>query len=76
MFELVIGEIDMILGNLEDEREFQDVIADLWAESSDQHDFAHRMEELGNRLLAAKDEYLRQRTHDDKLFGDRFTPEG
>ena len=76
MFELVIGEIDMILGNLEEEREFQEVIADLWAESADQDDFAHRMEELGNRLLAAKDAYVEQRTHDDKLFGDQFAPEG
>jgi superfamily II DNA or RNA helicase len=76
MFELVIGEIDMILGNLDDEREFQDVIADLWAESANTDDFARRMEELGNRLLAAKEAYVQQRTHDDKLFGDRFTPEG
>jgi SNF2 family DNA or RNA helicase len=75
MFELVIGEIDMILGNLEEECEFQEVIADLWAESNDQDDFARRMEELGNRLLAAKDAYVTQRTHDDKLFGDRFAPE-
>ena len=34
MFELVIGEIDMILGNFEDEREFEDVVADLLAESA------------------------------------------
>ncbi|HYT89161.1 MAG TPA: SNF2-related protein [Gemmataceae bacterium] len=76
MFELVIGEVDMILGNLDDEREFQEVIADLWAESDDQNDFARRMEELGDRLLNAKEEYLKQRSHDDKIFGDRFTPEG
>lgn len=76
MFELVIGEIDMILGNLEEEREFQEVIADLWSESADQDDFARRMEDLGNRLLAAKDAYVQQRTHDDKLFGDQFAPEG
>jgi SNF2 family DNA or RNA helicase len=76
MFELVIGEIDMILGNLEDEREFQDVIADLWAESADTDDFARRMEDLGDRLLRAKAAYLEQARHDDRLFGDRFTPEG
>lgn len=75
MFELVIGEIDMILGNLEEEREFQEVVADLWAECNDQDDFARRMEELGNSLLAAKDAFVEQRTHDDKLFGDRFAPE-
>jgi hypothetical protein len=65
----------MILGNLDEEREFQDVVADLWAESADLTDFRRRMEELGNRLLAAKEEYLRQRAHDDRLFGDRFAPD-
>jgi SNF2 family DNA or RNA helicase len=76
MFELVIGEIDMILGNLEDEREFPEVIADLWAASADTDDFGRRMEELGDRLLQAKAAYLEQARHDDRLFGDRFTPEG
>ena len=76
MFELVIGEIDMILGNLEEEREFQDVIADLWAESADTDDFAVRMEDLGDRLLRAKAEYQEQARHDDRLFGDKFAPEG
>ncbi|MGE3806352.1 MAG: DEAD/DEAH box helicase [Gemmataceae bacterium] len=74
LFELVIGEIDMILGNLDDEREFPDLIADLWADSSGSDDFQRRMEELGNRLLAAKEAYLQQRSHDDKIFGDRFAP--
>ncbi len=75
MFELVIGEIDMILGNLEDEREFPEMVADVWAASSDSDDFRMRMDELGNRLLAAKEAYLAQRAHDDRLFGDRFAPD-
>ena len=76
LFELVIGEIDMILGNLEDDREFQDVVTDLWADSADVDDFRGRLEELGNRLLAAKEAYIKQREVDDRLFADRFTPEG
>jgi SNF2 family DNA or RNA helicase len=75
LFELVIGEIDMILGNLDEEREFEDLIADLWGASADLEDFRRRMEELGERLVAAKEAYLRQRSHDDRLFGDRFTPD-
>jgi SNF2 family DNA or RNA helicase len=75
MFELVIGEIDMILGNLDEEQEFQDVVADLWAQSADGDDFSRRMEELGNRLLAAKQAYLKQRADDDRLFGSRFSPD-
>ena len=75
MFELVIGEVNMILGNLEDEREFPDVVADLWAESADQNDFARRIEDLGDRLLEAKRAYFEQRAIDDKLFGNRFAPD-
>ena len=76
MFELVIGEVDMILGNLDDEKEFEDMIADEWAGSTGEDEFAARMEVLGNRLLAAKAAYFRQRTQDEKLFGNRFAPEG
>ena len=75
MFELVIGEVDMILGNLDDQREFQDVVADLWSDSADEEDFRARMEALGNRLLAAKEAWIQQRTHDDRIFGDRFAPD-
>ncbi len=76
MFELVIGEIDMILGNLEDEREFPELVADLWVGSSDEGDFERRMETLGEQLLTAKQAYFAQRSHDDRIFGNRFAPEG
>ncbi len=75
LFELVIGEIDMILGNLDEEREFEDLVADLWAESSDVLDFHKRMEILGDRLLKAKKEYLEQQAADDRIFGDEFAPD-
>jgi hypothetical protein len=75
MFELVIGEIDTILGNLDDDREFQDVVADLWAESDDLDDFSKRVDVLGDRILEAKRAYLERRKQDDRLFGNRFAPE-
>jgi SNF2 family DNA or RNA helicase len=76
MFELVIGEIDMILGNLGEEKEFEEMVVDEWAASHDTGEFAARMETLGNRLLAAKAAYFRQRAQDERLFGNRFVPEG
>jgi SNF2 family DNA or RNA helicase len=76
MFELVIGEVDMILGNLDDEKEFDALVADEWAAAAGADEFGARMEVLGNRLLAAKAAYFRQRTQDEKIFGDRFAPEG
>ena len=76
MFELVIGEVDMILGNLDEEKEFEDIVADEWAAAANADEFAARMEMLGNRLLAAKVAYFQQRSQDEKLFANRFAPEG
>jgi SNF2 family DNA or RNA helicase len=75
MFELVIGEIDTILGDLDDDREFQDVVADLWVESDGLDDFSRRVDALGDRILEAKKSYLERRKQDDRLFGNRFAPE-
>ena len=75
MFELVIGEIDMILGNLDEEKEFEEVVTDLWAQSRDDAAFRSALDHLGDRLLAAKENYLRQRAQEEKLFGEKFAPE-
>ena len=74
MFELVIGEIDMVLGNLDEEQEFADLVADLWGESADLSDFTRRMDQLGDRLLAAKEAYFQQRAIEEQIFGDELRP--
>jgi SNF2 family DNA or RNA helicase len=76
MFELVIGEIDMILGNLDEEKEFEDLVTDLWVDARDPSEFRTALDRLGDRLVAAKEAYLQQRAYEDKLFGERFAPEG
>lgn len=76
MFELVVGEVDMILGNLDDEQEFEDLVADTWVQAADEQAFRAALDQLGERLVAARGAYLRQRAHDDALFGERFAPEG
>lgn len=76
MFELVVGEVDMILGNLDDEQEFEDLVADTWVQAADERAFHAALDQLGERLVAARGAYLRQRAHDDQLFGERFAPEG
>jgi len=76
MFELVVGEVDMILGNLDDDQEFEDLVADLWAKAPTDAAFHTAIDQLGERLVAARGAYLRQRAHDDRLFGERFAPEG
>jgi len=76
LFELVMGEMDMILGNLHEKREFEDMVLELWVEADDEDDFHKRMEALGDRMAAAKEAYLRQRELDERLFGEHFIPEG
>jgi SNF2 family DNA or RNA helicase len=72
MFELVVGEIDMILGNVDEEQEFEEMVTDLWVEPDSMQDFTGKLDHLGNKLLAAKETYLKQKELEDRLFGDKF----
>ena len=72
MFELVIGEMDMILGNLEDQRDFEEIVMDIWVRSRTKEELERRMEELGEALVRAKQEYLRTKEYDEVLFGEDF----
>ena len=70
MFQLVVGELDMILGNLEEKRELEDIIMDIWAGSADDVSIEAGMDELGNRMTAAKKHYLAVKDLDDRLLGE------
>ncbi|MDI6786885.1 MAG: SNF2-related protein [Planctomycetota bacterium] len=72
MFQMVIGEIEMILGILDEEQDFEDVVLETWVQSSSEDEFKQRMQTLGEKLISAKEEYLRFKEHDEKLFGDAF----
>ena len=70
MFELVIGEIDMILGQLATDQDFEELVTDLWLASEDSPAFRAQMQALGDQLLAAKVAYFEAKALDDRLFGD------
>jgi SNF2 family DNA or RNA helicase len=69
MFELVIGEIDTILGNLDSDADFSDIILGLWARSHTEAELATRFDELGEQLLAAKSHYEATKRLDEAIFG-------
>jgi SNF2 family DNA or RNA helicase len=75
MFELVIGEMDMILGYLEDERDFEGIVLDVWTKARTPEEAAADFERLGDALTHARDAYQRTREYDEALFGDDFTAE-
>jgi len=70
MFELVVGELDMILGRIDDDFDFERAVFDAFATADDDRVFARRMDEIGADLVAARDTYLRSRLGMDALVGD------
>lgn len=72
MFELVVGEVGSILGNLEGGEEFETVVLDLWMRSHSKRDLDSAFEQLGDALLNAQEEYLKTKELDDALFGDDY----
>jgi hypothetical protein len=75
MFELVIGEMDMILGQLGDERDFEEVVMELWTQSPDSAAAGAAFEQLGDALAQARESVRHTQEHDDALFGDDFNAE-
>lgn len=70
MFELVIGELDMILGNLDDNRPFEEIIMDILVESRSEEELDLMIQQFGEKLIRARQEYLRAKEYDGKLFGE------
>jgi SNF2 family DNA or RNA helicase len=72
MFELVIGEVDMILGHLEDERDFEQIVMDVWTQARTPEETAANFGRLGDALAQAREAYRRAREYDEALFGEDF----
>jgi SNF2 family DNA or RNA helicase len=81
MFELVVGEMDAILGSLDDARDFAELVMDLWlsAGHAGEDGQASRpvavekvFDELAQRLLAAKAEHAKVKEFDEALFQRDF----
>jgi len=72
MFELVVGEVGSILGNLQGGEEFESLVLDLWLRSHDNGDLQQSFDSLGQSLLDAQEEYLRTKQFDEALFGEEY----
>lgn len=57
MFELVIGELDLILGNLEGNKSFEDLLREAWEAATSGDDLRERLEALGDVLVQARRSY-------------------
>lgn len=68
MFELVVGEMDLILGNLDDKRSFEEMVFHIWATSKDSDEVRRRFSSFGAALLYAKNRYEKVKDLDRKIF--------
>lgn len=76
MFELVVGEMDMILGDIEDEAEFSDLIMDAWVRAENSEAMEMEVDKLGERFLENKKQYLKVKDLDDNLFSGSLEANG
>jgi SNF2 family DNA or RNA helicase len=72
MFELVVGEMDAILGTLDDARDFAEIVMDLWISGSESGEVEQSFEELARRLLDAKKHHVKVQELDEALFAHDF----
>jgi SNF2 family DNA or RNA helicase len=72
MFEMVVGEIEPLLGHLAEEREFDEIILDIWMRSQDHDEARARFDEFGQTLVQAKADYLDSKALDREIFGEDY----
>jgi SNF2 family DNA or RNA helicase len=70
LFELVIGELDMILGRVDDDFDFENEVFDAFVDAVDDDEFERRLDALGNALAEARHSYVRSREAVDLLVGE------
>jgi superfamily II DNA/RNA helicase len=71
MFELVVGEIGEILGEMDEDQDFAELVYSAWVETTE----AERetaFEQLSERLVEAKQQYEEVKALDEELFGEEF----
>jgi SNF2 family DNA or RNA helicase len=72
MFELVVGEVGSILGNLEGGEEFESLVLNLWLRSRTDRELEQSFDELGESLLDAHEKYVEAKELDQALFGEDY----
>lgn len=72
MFELVVGEIETILGNVDDEFDFSEIVMDIWLKHQAKPELDTAFDQLADNLLKAKGQYQQTQELDEQIFGEDF----
>ena len=69
MFELVVGEVGAILGEIDEQQDFSTLVLDAWLQGTEQAR-TEAFTKLENQLLAAREGYEGVKQLDEALFGN------
>ncbi len=72
MFELVVGEIETILGQVDDEFDFSEVVMSIWLKHQAKPERDTAFDQLADNLLKAKEQYRETSELEQQIFGDDF----
>jgi len=72
MFELVIGEVGLVLGQTKSETEFEERILDIYGQSRNDRDITKAFDSLGDELLAARQQYAKIKRLDSEIFANDY----
>lgn len=68
MFELVIGEMDMILGQWSERESFEQRVFQIWASYGNRRDREEAFEKFGDAMALARKRYEKVKHYDEALF--------
>ena len=67
IFELVVGELDMVLGRVSEDFVFDEAVYEAHVESGDDAELAARLQRIGLSLVEARTQYVNSRQRTDEL---------
>jgi SNF2 family DNA or RNA helicase len=72
MFEMVIGEIEMVLGRIHGEKDFSDRVYNLWMDAALPEERKKGFDRLATQLKRSKTRYHTTKQLDKNLFGENY----
>jgi SNF2 family DNA or RNA helicase len=69
MFQLVIGEMDMILGDYAEKKSFEAAVFHIWAGAKSRRELERRFQDLGDQLALNRRRYESIKRLDEEIFG-------
>jgi SNF2 family DNA or RNA helicase len=70
MFELVVGELDLILGRLGEEKDLEDTILEMVGTSQNDAELKEKFDQLGLQMETSRTQYENLKSAEDAIFGE------